>query len=126
GNGRLGGTVFGGVERERVQLNEDTIWTGYPYDPANPGAPEAIKKARALIFAGQQKEAEGVIQSSAMGIPPMQATYQTLGSLVLDFPKEASAVTDYRRSLDLDTAIATTTFKRDGVTFTREVLASAP
>ncbi|MDQ3816002.1 MAG: glycoside hydrolase N-terminal domain-containing protein, partial [Armatimonadota bacterium] len=126
GNGRMGGTVFGGVEQERIQLNEDTIWSGYPYDPANPGAPEAIKKAQELIFAGQQKEAEALIESSAMGLPKTMAEYQTLGSLMLDFPNEASPVTDYHRSLDLNTAIATTTFKRNGVTFTREVFASAP
>lgn len=126
GNGRLGGTVFGGVEQERIQLNEDTIWTGYPYDPVNPNAPEAIKKARELIFGGQQKEAESTIESSAMGLPKTMAVYQTLGSLMLDFPSEASPVTDYCRSLDLDTAIATTSFKRNSVTFTREVLASAP
>ena len=126
GNGRLGGTVFGGVEQERIQLNEDTIWSGYPYDPANPGAPEAIAKARALIFAGKQKEAEDLIESSAMGLPKTMAVYQTLGSLMLDFTNEATPITDYCRSLDLDTAILTTTFKRDDVTYTREVFSSAP
>jgi alpha-L-fucosidase 2 len=126
GNGRLGGTVFGGVDRERIQLNEDTIWTGVPYDPANPAAPEAIKTARELIFAGKQKEAEDVIEKSAMGLPKTQANYQTLGNLLLDFSDSASPVTDYRRSLDLDRAVATTTFKRDGVTYTREVFATAP
>jgi alpha-L-fucosidase 2 len=126
GNGRLGGTVFGGVDRERIQLNEDTIWTGSPYDPANPAAPEAIKTARELIFAGKQKEAEDIIEKSAMGIPPTQANYQTLENLLLDFPDSASPVTGYRRSLDLDRAVVTTTFKRDGVTYTREVFATAP
>ncbi|MEI6074763.1 MAG: glycoside hydrolase N-terminal domain-containing protein [Verrucomicrobiota bacterium] len=126
GNGRLGGTVFGGVDRERIQLNEETIWTGAPYDPANPAAPEAIKTARGLIFAGKQKEAEDVIEKSAMGLPKTQANYQTLGNVVLDFPDSVAPVTDYRRSLDLDRAVATTTFKRDGVTYTREVFATAP
>jgi len=126
GNGRLGGTVFGGVDRERIQLNEDTIWTGGPYDPANPAAPEAIKAARELIFAGKQKAAEDIIEKSAMGLPPTQANYQTLGSLLLDFPDCASPVIGYRRSLDIDRAVATTTFKRDGVTYTREIFATAP
>ena len=129
GNGRLGGTVYGGIERERIQLNEDTIWSGAPYDPANPAAPAAIKKARELIFAGKQKEAEDVITKSALGIPSRQVSYQTLGAIVLDFPDSeqgAPFVENYRRSLDLDTAIATTTFRRDGVTFTREVFSSAP
>lgn len=126
GNGRLGGTVFGGVEQERIQLNEDTIWTGSPYDPANPHAFESIQKARALLFAGKQKEAEDLIESSAMGLPKTMAVYQTLGSLMLDFPNESAPTTDYCRSLDLDAAILTTTFIREGVTYTREVFASAP
>lgn len=126
GNGRLGGTVFGGVEQERIQLNEDTIWTGYPYDPANPGAPEAIKKAQELIFAGKQKEAETEIEGKAMGLPRTMGVYQTLGSLMLDFTNTSAPVTEYRRSLDLDTAVLTTTFKRDGVTYKREVFSSTP
>ncbi|MFO1488377.1 MAG: glycoside hydrolase N-terminal domain-containing protein [Verrucomicrobiota bacterium] len=126
GNGRLGGTVFGGVELERIQLNEDTIWTGYPYDPANPAAPEAIKKAQQLIFAGKQKEAEQVIEGSAMGLPRTMGVYQTLGSLMLDFGNEAAPVLDYSRSLDLNTAVLTTRFQRNGVTYTREVFSSAP
>jgi alpha-L-fucosidase 2 len=126
GNGRLGGTVYGGVDHERIQLNEDTIWTGAPYDPANPAAPQAIKAARALVLEGKEKEAEEVIAKSAMGLPPHQVNYQTLGSLLMDFPDSAAPVTDYRRSLDLDRAIVTTKFRRNGITFTREVFASAP
>ena len=52
GNGRLGAMVFGGVHEERIQLNEDTVWAGRPYDPANPEALEALPKARELLFAG--------------------------------------------------------------------------
>jgi alpha-L-fucosidase 2 len=127
GNGRLGGTVFGGIEHERIQLNDDTIWSGAPYDPANPRAPDAIRKARKLVFDGKREEAEALIEENALGIPPRMVQYQTLGSVILDFAEEKDrAVTDYRRSLDLDTAIATTTFRRGGVTYTREVFSSAP
>jgi alpha-L-fucosidase 2 len=129
GNGRLGGTVYGGVGHERIQLNEDTIWAGAPYDPANPEAPDAIRKARELIFAGKREEAEALITKHALGLPPRQVSYQTLGSVMLDFlgsGKHISPVTGYSRSLDLDTAIATTTYTRDGVTYTREVFSSAP
>jgi alpha-L-fucosidase 2 len=126
GNGRLGGTVFGGVDRERIQLNEDTIWSGAPYQPANPGAPEAVKAAREFVFAGRQQAAEDMVEKSAMGLPATQANYQTLGSLWLAFPDRASPVTDYRRSLDLGRAVATTAFKRDGVTYTRDVFATVP
>lgn len=126
GNGRLGGTVFGGVDRERIQLNEDTIWSGAPYDPANPDTPAALGEIRQLLFAGRQKEAEVLTLKSAMGRPLKMSNYQTLGSVLLDFPAARGAATGYRRSLDLDSAIATTTFVRDGVTYTREVFSSAP
>ncbi|MEY4488990.1 MAG: hypothetical protein RIQ79_1498, partial [Verrucomicrobiota bacterium] len=127
GNGRLGGMVFGGVEQDRVQLNDDTIWSGAPYDPSNPAAPAAIRQARELIFAGKREEAEAVLTKSALGLPPRMVQYQTLGSVLLDFADEpARAVTGYRRSLDLDSAVVTTTFTRGGVTYTREVFSSAP
>ena len=128
GNGRLGGMVFGGIERERVQLNDDTIWSGAPYDPANPQAPAALRQARELIFAGKRTEAEEVLTQHALGRPSRMVQYQTLGSVMLDFAVNDAdrAVTAYRRSLDLDSAVATTTFVRDGVTYTREVFSSAP
>ena len=126
GNGRLGAMVFGGADEERLQLNEDTIWAGGPYDPANPDAFETYQQARTLIFAGRQKEAADLIMKSGMGRPMRQASYQTLGNLRLHFPDGNSMIQDYRRSLDLDTAIATTEFRRDGVKFTREVFSSAP
>lgn len=124
GNGRLGAMVFGGVEVERLQLNEDTIWAGGPYDPANPAALEAYPKVRELIFAGKQAEAEALITKSGLGIPSGQAAYSTLGNVMLTFP-DRSPVTEYRRSLDLETAVATTTFKQRGVTFKREVFSTA-
>jgi alpha-L-fucosidase 2 len=124
GNGRLGAMVFGNVNKERLQLNEDTIWSGGPYDPANPAALKAYPKVRELIFAGKQKEAEQLVSESGLGRPSGQAAYSTLGNLTLAFPSRAP-VTDYRRSLDLDTAIATTTFKQDGVNYKREVFSTA-
>jgi alpha-L-fucosidase 2 len=127
GNGRLGGMVFGGVELDRVQLNDDTIWSGAPYDPANPAAPAAIREARELLFAGKREEAEAVLGKSALGLPPRMVQYQTLGSVMLEFADAPDrAVFGYRRSLDLDTAVVTTTFTRGGVTYTREVFSSAP
>ncbi|TFW32922.1 glycosyl hydrolase family 95 catalytic domain-containing protein [Massilia horti] len=126
GNGRLGGMVFGGVDQERIQLNENTIWSGAPYDPANPDAPAALPEIRRLLFAGKQKEAEELTLKSAMGKPLRMSNYQTLGSLALDFPDDGGTVTNYRRSLDIDKAIATTRYTRGGVTYTREVFASRP
>ena len=57
GNGRLGAMIFGGAAVERIQLNEQTIWTGGPYDPTQPGGPAALPEIRRLVFAGKYFEA---------------------------------------------------------------------
>src|SRR5436190_589720 len=96
GNGRLGAMVFGGVEQEKLQLNEDTLWAGGPYDPNNTNALPSLPEARRLIFDGKYVEAEKFIATNMMSIPVRQMPYQTVGSLLLDFPK-AEAVEDYYR-----------------------------
>src|SRR5262245_47268636 len=85
GNGRLGAMVFGDPRHERIQLNEDTVWAGGPYDPSSPTAFDAYAKARQLIFAGKQKDANDLIAAEGMARPVRQAPYQTVGSLLLDF-----------------------------------------
>ena len=123
GNGRLGAMVFGGVGRERIQLNEDTLWAGHPVERDRKGAWKAIAKARALIFDGQYAEGQALMQREVMGPRIAPRSYQTLGDLWLDFGKVAE-VRDYRRDLDLDAAIARTAFRSGDATFTREVLSS--
>lgn len=124
GNGRLGAMVFGGVSQERLQLNEDTIWAGGPYDPANPEALGALPEVRRLIFEGKYKEAQQLISEKVMARPLRQMSYETLGDLLLTF-QEVAAVENYRRDLNLDTATATVTYSVGGVKFIREVFASA-
>ena len=123
GNGRLGAMVFGGVAQERIQLNEDTLWAGGPYDPANPDALEALPKVRELIFAGQYREAHNLIGQKMMAKPLTQMPYQCVGDLMLKFP-DTSGATDYRRDLNLDTAVATVAYTIDGVRYSREVFSS--
>ena len=123
GNGRLGAMVFGGIDKERLQLNEDTLYAGGPYDPTHDEALEALPAARRLIFAGKYREAHNLIGEKMMARPLRQMPYQTVGNLLLGFP-EAEQVTDYRRDLNLDTAIASVRYTIDGVTFTREVFAT--
>lgn len=123
GNGRLGAMVFGGVNRERLQLNEDTLWAGGPYDPANPEAPKALPEARRLIFAGKYTEASALIRDKMMAKPLREMPYQPVGDLLLTFPEVAS-VADYRRDLNLDTAVARVQYAAGGVKFTREVFSS--
>jgi alpha-L-fucosidase 2 len=115
--------VFGGVNEERLQLNEDTLWAGGPYDPVNPEAAGAMPQARQLIFEGKFKEADRLIGAKIMAKPLRQMPYETLGDLRLGFP-EVSSVSDYRRDLNLDTAVATVTYSANGVKFTREVFSS--
>jgi len=124
GNGRLGAMVFGGAADERLQLNEDTVWTGGPYDPARPERPEALAEIRRLVFAGRYREANDLFGRSLMGRPVEQMKYQPLGDLRLHFPGHAEA-TDYRRELDLDAAVVRVAYRLAGVGFTREAFASA-
>src|SRR5690606_21362435 len=109
GNGRLGAMVWGGGRSERLQLNEDTLYAGQPYDPVPESALQALPEVRRLLFAGRYAEAEALADATMMGRPRKQMPYQPLGDLRLDFP-EISDLDDYRRELDLDRALATTTF----------------
>ena len=123
GNGRLGAMVFGGIERERLQLNEDTLWAAGPYDPSNTNALAALPEARRLIFAGRYLEAEKFIHDNMMARPLRKCPTRPVGDLILDFP-EVKQVENYRRDLNLDTAVARVRYTADGVTFTREIFAS--
>ena len=123
GNGRLGAMVFGGTEQERLQLNEDTLWAGGPYDPANPEARVALPQVRQLIFDGQYAEAHRLIGEKMMARPLRQVPYQPVGNLVLAVEGAAGAAR-YRRELDLDTAVARVGYEAGGVAYSRDVFAS--
>src|SRR3954447_7391127 len=125
GNGRLGAMVFGGIDHERIQFNESTVWTGEPHDYAHKGAYQSLGKIRELLWAGKQKEAEDLAMKEFMGVPVRQKAYQALGDLLIETPG-AENPTNYKRSLDLDTGIAATEFTANGVTYRREVFASYP
>jgi len=124
GNGRLGAMVFGGVVNERLQLNEDTLWAGGPYDPVNLEARAALPDVRRLIFDRKYEEAARLVTDKVLAKPVRQMPYQPLGDLWLTFPAVAH-VANYRRSLNLTTAIASATYETGGVRFTREVFSSA-
>ena len=127
GNGHLGAMVFGGIAHERIQFNEQTVWTGEPHDYAHPGAYKFLPQIRELLEAGKQKEAEDLAMQEFMSVPVRQRAYQAFGDLLLEFPDiQESGITDYRRELDLDTGVATTRFVYKGVTYKREVFASYP
>jgi alpha-L-fucosidase 2 len=123
GSGRLGAMVFGGINNERLQLNEDTLWGGGPYDQNNPEALAALPEARRLVFEGKYREADRVVNSKMIARPRGQMPYQTVGDLLLNFA-EVNSVADYRRDLNLDTAITRVHYTAGGVKFTREIFAS--
>jgi len=125
GNGRMGAMVFGGTGSERIQFNEDTLWTGAPHAYHHPGAAKFLPEIRALLAAGKQKEAEALALREFMSEPLRQQSYQPCGDLEFAFPGHEAA-TDYRRELDLDDAVVTTRYRLGETVFTREVFASHP
>lgn len=122
GNGRLGAMVFGDPLRERLALNEDTLWSGGPRNWNNPDARTWLPKVREAVFAGRYAEADALAKKMQ---GPYNQSYQPLGDLLVDFDVPGG-VEGYRRELDLDRAVATTTFGAGGATHTREVFASFP
>ncbi len=124
GNGRLGAMVFGDVERERIQLNEETLWDGNSRDTNNPEALEALPEVQRLLFEDKNAEATEIAGKKMMGIPERIKSYQSLGDLFLEFP-DVTEISEYRRELNLDTGVARTTYRQGNACFTREVFASA-
>jgi alpha-L-fucosidase 2 len=124
GNGRISAMVFGGVDKERLQLNEETLWDGYEQDRNNPEALEALKEVRKLLFEGKNNEATEISAKKMMGIPDRVLSYQTLGDLNIEFPIDGE-VKDYCRELSLDTGIAKTEYSVNGVKYTRKAFVSA-
>jgi alpha-L-fucosidase 2 len=124
GNGRLGAMVFGQTGRERLQLNEETVWSGGPWDANNSEALKHLPEIRRLLFDGKPAEAIELAARTMMGDPLRMPPYQTLGNLWLE-TGHSSGVTDYRRELNLDSGIARVSYRFDGAVFTREVFASA-
>lgn len=125
GNGRLGAMVFGGTARERLQLNEETLWDGYERDRTNPAALEALPEVRRLLFEGKNEAAKELAAGTMMGIPERIHSYQTMGDLFIE-QAGLGETTDYVRSLDLRTGVARTAFRSGDVAFVREVFASHP
>jgi alpha-L-fucosidase 2 len=135
GNGFIGAMVFGDVNRERIQLNEKTLWSGSPDDNNNPEAAKSLEAIRQLLFEGKFKEADalanktqvckGVGTNYGNGSTAPYGSFQTLGDLYLDFGKTA-AYTNYHRELDLNRGVVKVSYSQDGVNYQREIFASYP
>jgi alpha-L-fucosidase 2 len=124
GNGRLGAMVFGKTDRERIQLNEDSIWAGARSDRNNPEALKSLPEVRRLLLEGKPEQAEALAAKSLLGIPLRLPPYQPLGDLWLNF-SPAGEVSNYRRELDLATGIVRLTYTARGAHYTREIFTSA-
>ncbi len=135
GNGRLGAMIFGGINSERLQLNEDSLWSGAPQDADNPKALEALPEIRRLLFDGKYAEAQQLANRTLIcqgkgsghgrGGKVAYGSYEMLGDLKLNFAHGTNAA-NYSRALDLNTAIATVSYEVDGVKFDREMFSSYP
>jgi alpha-L-fucosidase 2 len=125
GNGRLGAMVFGDPRSERVMLNDATLWAGGPIDPAvNPEAINALPEVRAALFKGDYRLAERLTRKLQ---GRFSESYAPLGDLFVDGVFAADATTAaLRRELDLESAIARTSFSAGGVAYSREYFVSYP
>ena len=118
GNGRLGAMVFGGTDKERIQVNEESMWYGGRVDRNNPDLKAYLPQIRQLLSDGKIQEAERLLLLAGSGCPQSEHPYQTLGEIEMDYrcPGEEK---EYCRNLDLDTAVAGVRFSLDGVDYER-------
>ncbi len=133
GNGRLGAMMFGDTKKERIALNEISLWSGGPQDADNENAYQFLKPIQDYLLAGDNKAAQDLLQKNFVskgkgsghgrGANEKYGAYQTMGDLFISWKDSNAAVTNYSRVLDIEKAIATTTFTRNGATFTEELFA---
>ncbi len=125
GNGRLGAMIYGNVDTETIQLNESTVWSGSPNRNDNPLAFDSLSEIRKLIFDGKQKEAEQLADRVIVSKKSQGQMFEPVGNLLLAFDGDKN-YTNYYRELDIERAVAKTVYTVNGITYTREVLASFP
>ena len=148
GNGRLGAMIFGNIEAERIQLNEDSLWNGGPRDRNNPDTRQALPEIRRLMLAGQLAEAHALVNDAMGGIPDSMRCYEPLADLLIQFQHpgvasgdsrnidQAETTTDpvfgadllsaYRRDLDLADAVAGVDYTIKHLSYRRSHIASHP
>ncbi|MBE7174263.1 MAG: glycoside hydrolase family 95 protein [Williamsia sp.] len=127
GNGRLAAMVFGGVSGEQLQLNEETVWAGEPGNNIIEGVYDSIRQIRKLLFEGKYKQAQDLSNATFPRQAPKNSNYgmqyQPVGNLSINFPGHDNPA-EYRRTLDIQQAVASVQYKIGGVAFTREMFAS--
>jgi alpha-L-fucosidase 2 len=126
GNGYMGAMVFGGIQHERIALNESTFWSGRPHDYNDPQAYGYFEKIKEFVFAGKFKEAEKMVNEHFYGKPVAQQAYQPLGDLLLDFKTTSDSIRDYYRELDMESGVVKISYLDGDVKMTREIFMSYP
>lgn len=125
GNGRLGAMVFGAPQRERLQLNEETIWAGGPNNNVKADALPVVRQLREELLAGQLVEAQALAQAKMQPAGNSGMPYQMGSNVYLDFPGHDNA-THYQRDLNISRAVASVSYEVGGVTYRREMFSSLP
>ena len=123
GNGRLGAMVYGGAVNERLSLNEDTLWSGYPTFYENPEAPKYYKIARDLVMHGKNEEAQQIIEQHCEGL--WSQVYLALGDMNIAM-EHFGKIHSYSRALDISQGVHKVEYECDGVRFLRECFVSKP
>lgn len=135
GNGRMGAMVYGGIGRERIQVNEESIWQGSRKNRENRDSLKYLPRIRKLLFSGQTEEAEQLMKWALSGCPESMPSYQTLGEILFQFYRPSVAglsqllletAKDYRRELDLERAMCSVCCNIDGTLYRREIFFSRP
>ena len=127
GNGRLGGMVYGQPEKDRLQLNDITVWGGGPQPEADrKDAYKNLPELRRMLREGRYSEAERYTNANFNGPAPYKASYQMLGDVNFEFHLPEGAISGYKRWLDIDSAVAGVEFTAGATRFVREIFASAP
>ncbi len=125
GNGRLGAMVFGGIEKELLQLNESTLWSGGPVKSGvNPNAYANLLLAREALFKEENYTKASALTQKMQGV--YSESYEPLGNLMINQDFAGAKPTRYYRDLNIADAVATTTFTVNGTVFTRQIFISAP
>ena len=124
GNGRLGAMFYGGVESERIHLNEDSLWSGSASAPIPSNGLSSLNEIRGLLFEGKLREAHDLTVDSMAG--RFNEAYQPVGDLLIDIVSACGKPEGYSRRLDLDSVTGFTEFTLDGVCHSRELLVSHP
>ncbi|MEC0267177.1 glycoside hydrolase family 95 protein [Paenibacillus anseongense] len=125
GNGRLGAMIFGKVNNERLQLNEDSVWYGGPVNGDNPEGQKHFPMVRQLLMKGKQIEAEELAQMGMMSIPKSLHPYQPLGDFQIYHDGEKKMISNYYRELDIEQGIAQVGYCLNDIQHSREMFSSA-